>query len=489
MIERLAEYTVLIYTPCDDFREIRDALVDLTWEAGHCARPARCPSELSSIEKAVAAADVLVIVSPSMTQETRAACTFAVRNEKPILAYLVGADCPRARTELGHIVSRAPEGSSVKHVHEIDRDNLGSEYLFRLNQLVRTLDKRARRPETEGDVYIPNPFVRKFVNLAQQWQVLNARCDQDADLKRSIAGFVLDLYFPRLLGAGVRQWFLESGSSIAYLAEALTANWARLLAKVEIETNNILTYLELVSADSVRFSLYPPGRPEDKYGATFGPLRSVSPPVKPNSMGHPIEADARFEMEKIKEHLVKVYGHGGLIFSATSGIELRAGNPFRGLHVGSYSNMLFKRAILEAGRESDVAVMILADEDKVPYEFNPDKCFPICDMEFSWDTVCQEVPLAIACSFRSEQTGLAVARDLKALGFRHEEFERRGQVPWCMIVSNDRFWAIRNKWIHASNADEFNEDGVEGIEQSLTTLDAGTAGWPDDPHQPLGRDN
>ena len=150
--------------------------------------------------------------------------------------------------------------------------------------------------------------------------------------------------------------------------------------------------MQLVSAKSVRVTLYPPGPPEDKYGATFGSLRAVSPPVEEFAMGHPIEGEAHAEMQMIKDHMVQCYKDGGIICGATSGVELDPRSSFRGFHVGSFHNMIFKYALLLAGKEAGIPVVIFADEDKVPYEFKPDRCFPICDTELSWEDVCKRFP-------------------------------------------------------------------------------------------------
>jgi len=461
MTDRLTEYRILIYAPSGErLEEDREALVAVTWEAGHYARPLGSPPGLLDgklIEESIAATDVLVVLCRHLATGVRMACECAATNQKPILAFALdpldqtGGDSTEDFGALESIVHRGARGSFMQPVSQ--RERLRSDYLIRLDRLVRVMDKSGSAAKVQDEMHVPNPFVRKFAQLAQQWQVLNARCEQNADLKRSVAAFILDLYFTRLVGAGVTRWFLESGSSIAYLAESLTANWPRLCSKIEeIETNNILTYLELISAESVRrFSLYPSGRPEDKYGATFGSLRSLTPPVKPASMGHPIEREARFETDRIRNHFSEQYAQNGIIFAATSGIELDPQSPFQGPHVGSYYNMLFKRAELEAGREKEgIPVVILADESKVRCKFEPDKCFPICDRELSWKTVCEEVPLAIACAFRSEKMKDGILSRLQDAGFTHKEVEREGQVPWCTIVSNDRFWAIRSRWIRAS---------------------------------------
>jgi hypothetical protein len=130
--------------------------------------------------------------------------------------------------------------------------------------------------------------------------------------------------------------------------------------------------------------------------------------------------------------------------------------------------MLFKRAILEASMEFGIPIVILADEYKIPYEFKTDKCFPICDgKELIWDAVCRDVPIAIACAFRTDKRANEVMEKLGGAGLTHRELERGGQSPWCAMMSNDRFWSVRANWIRSSA--QFDTGG--GLEIGADTLE------------------
>jgi hypothetical protein len=323
---KLTEYKVVVYATSPDVYEFQNFLSDLTWEAGHCARSLKGKSTIEVFDTAIHLGDLLVVLSADITDETLNACRCAVRNDKPFFAFIQDSDSTGRLDTLRHIAAHGTEGTFVNTM--VNTRGLTTDYLIGLNQLARILDKKVTRIQAEADAYSLNPFVRKFAALSREWGVLNSRCEQNVAMKRLGAAFVLDLYFSRLMGAGVTRWFIESGSSTAFFAETLVANWSRHLSRCEIETNNILAFLEFACTDSVRFRLYPEGRPEGKYGATFGPLKSVPSPVKPLSMGHPIEGAARFETDKIKDHFAALYSSNGLIFSATSGIEMDEHSAF-----------------------------------------------------------------------------------------------------------------------------------------------------------------
>src|SRR5205823_13599969 len=119
---------------------------------------------------------------------------------------------------------------------------------------------------------------------------------------------------------------------------------------------------------------------------------------------------------------------------------------FPGFHTGSYPMMLFKRALLEAAMESDIPLVIFADEDKIPYAFNPSKCYSISDSDLPWERVCKDVPLAIACAFRSQQSAQQVMPRLIDLGFTEGQQESDGQIPWCVVAGNEKFLSASKGW-------------------------------------------
>jgi hypothetical protein len=254
--------------------------------------------------------------------------------------------------------------------------------------------------------------------------------------------------------AGISRVFLESGSSIAHFAEALSDRLEkdgveRYRRTLQIETNNILAYMEFVLTPALRVSLFPPEIPAkaNKYGATVGPLEFVKPP---RGEAHPIEGEARAMVDFIRAHFVEHYRAHGIIFGATAGIELDRNSRGFGPHVGSYEQFLFKRALLE----SDCLQIIVLDEVKLPRAFLPERCYPICDETLPWEYVCRNKPLALACAFSDEQSAKVRIEELQLLGFDQIERERAMERPWCFIASNPAF---RQVWAFGSSnaGDEF----------------------------------
>jgi hypothetical protein len=307
---------------------------------------------------------------------------------------------------------------------------------------VRTLDRARDGLETTAyDRDRPNRFVRRFNNKISRWPVLDNRCEKNARLKETTAEFFWDCFWNLLNLAGVTRLFFESGSSISFLSESfarrLEEQWKPGMMRFNVETNNILSCLELVLLEPVTVTLYPAGPAETKYGATFGDLRSVQTPAE---LG-PIPPAVRQLVDEVRRHFVDNYAEG-LIFHATSGIELSPNAEYQGPHVGSYPNMLFKRAILESG----CPVVLFVDESKLPYPFISGRCFPICDGQFTWAEACQNKPLALACAFKNVASSSEVLPKLDRLGFRIFKKGRPGEVPWPLIVCNERFEAVHKRW-------------------------------------------
>jgi len=447
MTERSVDYKFYIHADREETLGcVRTEIAEATWRAGHCAHAfhrRQGTSEGSQIRDGIQQSDVFVVLTETASETVRQECASALANGKPVLALVVGSDVrSEDLEELESIVSRSPETSLVQHVSTTVPEVIVNEYLIALHKIIRKLDRTRVLMEAGWDPHTPNRFVRKFA----VGRVLSMRCEQNPFLKKGIADFFYENNFPHLIQHGVRHLFLESGSSIAYVAETLTegmhAEWTLSKPHLEIEANNILAYLVLASATKVRVSLYPPGRPDDKYGATLGTLMWVEP-----ERGRPIDEEARREMSKIKDYLKGSYKKNGIFLGATSGIDLGPDTP--GFHTGSFPMMLFKRALLEAAMESDIPLVIICDEDKMPYAFNPSKCYSICDSDLPWDIVCKDAPIAIACAFRSQERAQLTMPRLMEMGFSEGQQESNGQIPWCVIAANEKFASVSKGWFRS----------------------------------------
>lgn len=380
----------------------------------------------ADLERELRYTDIVVVLCTSITDAVLKDCAITADTRRVMLLFCVGE----------------PDDTSWERVRaRVDRDVAGSTaHRLKHNRLSRfvalfqpLLTRAIRLLDTPQNDHLANPFLARFLRRLRRWRILESRLDYNSRYKLAIAEFFLDLYLKPLIQAGVSHLFFESGSSIAFLGERfllrLDEQWVQLESDVlHIETNNILCFMEFIEARGVRLELFPDGPPETKYGATFGRIGSVTPEKGP------LSHKALEVMSEIKDHL-NLYKKDGLIFGATSGIDLDPASERPGPHTGSFHNMLLKRAILE----SEAPQVIFLDQDKLPYDFKPDRCFAVCDDDFTWAHVCEKLPIALACAFESEERGEEALSMLKAAGFTNVLRSRSNEDPWCMIAANAPF--------------------------------------------------
>jgi len=135
--------------------------------------------------------------------------------------------------------------------------------------------------------------------------------------------------------------------------------------------------------------LFPYGRPEEKYGATFGPLNTLS-----EMPAEDFDRDRQVIPYEIEKHFQPQNFSNGLILMTSSGFSLET--RYEGPHVGSYHNARFKQVLLR----SHAPTAILLDETRFKRPFDPAQCYRICSSGDSWDTIARRKPLAVAASFR-----------------------------------------------------------------------------------------
>jgi len=487
MVGEHRRYEIFISSTSKDLKEERETLIRTTLKCGHFPSAmelftvAGAPT-VEHIEDCISKADLFVILVGARygaevkglgKTYTELEYEFAIKYEKPILAFLL-SDEEYAR-ERGKLKEGDPERKhdddlrafreSVKQYAEgVDRHvqffelekkgELAEKYALALPDEISKLGGKQGWVRGElydglktkislGETVSENPFFQRFVDRLNAFDVLSDRCvSKVPHLKRAIANFFLDMYLARIIDAGVRNLFFESGSSIAFLSEAfvkrLLEDWMRKVSPdLRIQTNNILTYLDFVLSERIQVELYPYGPPEKKYGATFGPLTAVPEREYPT---HPrlLSKAAREAIEEICDWLIKHYKDRGIILMAASGVDLSKESEFPGLHVGSYYNKLFKRAILAAA----CPTIIFLDETKMPQEFKIGKCFSVCDEEMTWSSVCQTNPLAIAVATSTKEKAKELERLSSELTLCH--VEAKYEDTCCtLIASNEHF---QNLW-------------------------------------------
>ena len=442
----LPRYDIFIWAEPADTKALVETCLQATWDDGHSAHALLSHIGRTDVEKQMEAADIVVCLCRRYTDQLRQCCDRAAMHQKPVLIVLVNSEPDLCLRDFEKLTVITPIRDPLCIIPSDNDLIVAKEYLVYLHSIVRQLDSASRPQYPSRDPWAGNRLLQRL-QYRMAATALNWRCDHNWFLKTACASFFLDMYLAILTKAKISRMFFESGSSIAYLSEALAARmdeeWLKASSDLEIETNNILSYLEFMFVQSVRVSLYPPGPPETKYGATFGPLRTVDEP----SVRHArITNRARDIMHELRDHFADLYADNGIIFGATSGIDID--NPerrFRGPHVGSYANRLMKRSIIESG----CPVVLLLDEDKIPYRFIAERCFSVCDEDFTWQRACATIPLALTCAFHNRSKADLVLEQLEPIGFTHVEHARESETPLTFIASNDKFWQVRDRWVSA----------------------------------------
>lgn len=284
-----------------------------------------------------------------------------------------------------------------------------------------------------------NPVLRRFINRMNDMIYLHKRCETAVDLKRSVADFFWSRFFDKMISSNINKVFFEAGSSIAYVTEVLVHQFMPpffdqdRFTNLHFHTNNILTYIDFLLFSESRIDLFPVGSIDIRYGATFGEISTFSslpPPAFPRILSRP----ERMIMEKYSLWFRKHYLEDGIILMTTSYVEVNKEGGFAGPHVGSSTNMIFKRSLLE----SAVPAVIFLDERKIPVSSVVGHCYSICDKEFTWSNLCKTQPIAIAVACRSENKMNEVERILLDFGLEHTIKDQQNDI-WTGIAFNNVF--------------------------------------------------
>ncbi len=478
--EPFRKYQIFLSSSYKDLERERKALIEQILAAGHIPSgmelfSAGNQEDFEVIKRAIDQADIFVVIVGSCfgsviedgRSYTQMEFQYALEAQKPILAFLMEEGqflAERNATEatdeerqhelrLGDFreeVKRLDQGRRQRIVaffgNEYDGvGGLKARFQTALDQLVLHPECRmsgwVRGTEYESARLPPevaqNEFIRDIVRKLSTYNVLSRRCTENPLLKSSMAEYFWAQYFARITNMGTRQLFFESGSTVAYLSSAFS-NWLSTpagqqhLQDWKITTNNVLTYLDFVLSKSVWTELVPYGPPEERYGATFGDIALLPespPPTKPETL-EPEEKKATEAMAR----LLKKLGLQ-LVLAATSGLELTPDSQFRGPHIGSYYNKLFKRAILSAG----IPTVIFLDETKILKPFKVGYCHSVCDADMPFEQVCESLPLALCIGCGSAETREEMIEKIAPLGFEHVDPAREYSGCCPLMAKNQLF--------------------------------------------------
>jgi hypothetical protein len=287
------------------------------------------------------------------------------------------------------------------------------------------------RKDTEIlQIYARNEIIRDVVQRLGQFETVEPRLASEAEKKILLAKAFADLWGDYVRDK-YRRVFLESGSTITYVAKALVnylPKKGRSGFSTEVITNNAFAYLYLWLYSGIRCHPVPSGSPDNKYGGMYGELtgRQRMPTYDLRSLR---EYDPE-ALEMIQRLSRETFGETSdkktLILAAISGIQLtdnisaftldsnlqkhplESNHPLmgqlsqcRGFHVGSYENHLFKRSYYL----TKYPAIVFVHDKKIDCEIIIGKCHFLCDSEYQWDKFIKEYPLSIcvACTEHSYQ--------------------------------------------------------------------------------------
>ncbi|HEY2811340.1 MAG TPA: DUF4062 domain-containing protein [Rhabdochlamydiaceae bacterium] len=198
-----------------------------------------------------------------------------------------------------------------------------------------------------------NPFLKRIMDRVVGFHDVGSRILKESGAKKAAAEMFWDSMISQLERKTHTSVFLESGSSLVYVSESFEKRKKEGRPKEwKIATNNALALLQLLLFVDGEIQRKPQVAPDptDPYGAIFTKrclAAYQNPPVKPRKT---LYAE---EQEAIKEFITLLNSGEDkkIILATASGWDTTHKiEEFRGPHVGSHANMLFKRAIFLTGQ-------------------------------------------------------------------------------------------------------------------------------------------
>lgn len=352
---------------------------------------------------------------------------------KPVLLYFGSGKVDRrtAGSEQFQLLASLKEDydkkgllGSFKNTEELT-NNIQSHLHLVVRKLKDRLDAENAKVAIIKEAVERNHFLKGFVTRLNEFKKLTERCsDRNSAFKRHLAKSFWEHCEGDLDLKKIRNLFFESGSTIAYLSERFIEQCGKNgLQNWKIKTNNILSYLDFVLFQKVDVVLSPYGPPDDIYGATFGSLSgpNVDPP-QDETVEFLLSEDTKNDIVEHASELLPLNAPS-LILATASGLELREKHKYPGLHVGSYTNMLFKRALFKSLHP----IIIFLDEDKISTfsekgQFKYGKCYPVFESRNVWASVQVSYPLGF-CIYMKQPKNLPRLKTELSPGFRERKLD------------------------------------------------------------------
>lgn len=258
-----------------------------------------------------------------------------------------------------------------------------------------------------------NEILKDTIQRLGQFKFVDPRLGIAKEKKLALARAFSQLHGEHL-GDKWKRVFIESGSTLAYIAKELAPRLSKMVdgrSERKIMTNNALAYLYLWLCAGVLCHPDPEGPPDNKYGAMFGALTNRD--RIPDYTQPPLAAYDPDAVELISVMSSSIFGESthnshSILLGAASALQLSdtvniddggvvpAGlSECRGFHGGSYPNRLFKRCMYL----SRIPTFIFMHDEKINARVTPGICHFLCDSVYTWDRFKIDHPtsLWIAC--------------------------------------------------------------------------------------------
>jgi hypothetical protein len=476
------KYQIFISSPYKELREWRKALVEQILAMDHIPSgmegfSAGNDEDLKVIKRAIDQCDIYVVIVGStfgsvvpgtLTSFTQLEFQYARESGKPILAFLLDND--EFKKERDAIPSTDHEANFHTQIRDFREEVKGIDEKgkHRIVSYFKKADEvgglkapfgtaltnliHSEGFNMPGWVRLPpgvgrNSFIRRILESISRFDTLSRRCtDAHPKLKDAMAQHWWNSYKAPIGKAGIHNLFFESGSTIAYVAERFRDYLGTTRGGLDrphwrIQTNNILVYLEYILSEHLNIELVPHGPPEEKYGATFGPLREEVEWLPPENAIALSQQDLRAAeaVERLAGDVLPRQTKT-IILATASGLEEASHPQFPGPHVGTYYNKLVKRALLQSGHP----VVLFLDESKIaPFgakgKFVVGKCHPICDPDWSWHKASHEAPVALCIGAGTKPAIDKIVEAFEAQQTWKAERPREYASGWAVIIKNRVF--------------------------------------------------
>jgi hypothetical protein len=313
-------------------------------------------------------------------------------------------------------------------------------------------------------IYAKNEVIRDVVRGLDKFQGVEPRLAVAAAKKKALADAFNDMYGEYLRAVHLSRVFLESGSTVTYVAKAIAASLPKTAGHrsgsdaLSVLTNNAFAYLYLWLCERVFCQPIPQGPPDEKYGGMYGPLNARY--RQPDYSGRPLAELDPDSLAILEAFTAATFGgpewDRALILGAASGLQLgshaRVVEPngedcvhtetvksiqqLRGFHGGSYRNKLFKRAVYA----TNIPSIVFIHDHKIDCPIVAGKCHFGFDSRADWSRFLSSNPVAlwVGCDRSSHPRVLAKLKKGLPADWLHKPYGPSSRHP-VVMSSGPRF--------------------------------------------------